>query len=96
MKVYYVYDPKTYAYAGQVACDNQPESATPVPPIVKLNGVDYQLTNAKFNPSTNTWEGANDDLDLRKTVAGLTAQIANLNDTVTTLTQLVSAASTEG
>ena len=96
MKIYYVYDPKTYAYAGQVACDNQPESATLIPPVVKLNGADYQLTNAKFNPSTNAWEGSNDDLDLRKTVAGLTAQIANLSDTVNTLTQLASAGSTEG
>lgn len=33
MRIYYVFDPKTYVYAGQVACINQPDNSTTISPF---------------------------------------------------------------
>lgn len=33
MRIYYVFDPKTYVYAGQIACINQPDNSTTISPF---------------------------------------------------------------
>lgn len=33
MRIYYVFDPKTYVYAGQIACVNQPDNSTTISPF---------------------------------------------------------------
>ena len=84
-KNYYVYDPETHAYAGMVRSLNQPESSTEIRPIKVLNGVEYPLANAKFDPQKNEWIGKNADYQTQVQLAQLTSQVQDLSQQVAIL-----------
>ena len=54
MRIYYVFDPKTYVYAGQIACVNQPDNSTTISPFTSddngnsLINVDVKFLDGKW------------------------------------------------
>lgn len=94
MQTFYVYDPVTFDYAGKVQCKNQPENATAKAPFVTLNGVAYPLSNPKFDKAKDEWQGNNSQYDMRKTVSGLSEQVANLSESVNLLMDSLTSSTT--
>ena len=87
MNTFYGYDPKTFAYTGMIFSVNQPADSTPVKPVAVLNGVEYPLENATFNPNTNTWSGDNPSYQVQKQVALLTQMVLAQSRKIDALTK---------
>lgn len=75
LKDYYVYDHTTHKYLGTIHAEIQPENTTEIPPQATLNGVNYYLDNAVFDPVTKTWSGDNASYQVQKQVALLTQMV---------------------
>lgn len=85
--IYYVYDPKTFKYAGMATFANRPDNATDVKPVAVLNGVEYPLQNAIFDPTTKTWSGDNASYQIQKQLALLTKMVMAQNQQIVALTK---------
>ena len=86
MQTYYLYDKDTHQYEGSIdTMLMQPDDSTTVPPVVELNGTQYPLNNAVFNPTTNTWTGDNPTYQTQKQVAVLTSTVVQLTQQVAKL-----------
>lgn len=86
MEHWYLYDPKTFKFAGEALCPNQPDSSTAVPNEAVLNGHHYYLDNAIFDPKTNTWSGDNAEYQVQKQVSMLTQLVMRQGQQIAELT----------
>lgn len=91
-KAYYLYDKETYKYIDTVyTALGQPDNSTEIAPVASLNGIDYWLDNAVFNPQTQSWSGDNASYQTQKQVALLTQMVLAQNQKIDTLTKQLQA-----
>lgn len=88
MQTYYLYDKNTNQYEGSInTMLIQPDNSTTVAPVVELNGVQYPLDNAVYQPETKTWTGDNASYQTQKQVALLTQMVMAQGQQIAALTK---------
>lgn len=86
-KAYYLYDKETYKYIDTVyTALGQPDNSTEIAPVASLNGIDYWLDNAVFNPQTQSWSGDNASYQTQKQVSMLTQLVMQQGQQIAELT----------